>query len=293
MVKSGDKHLELLRDGREVFLRGERVADVTDHGAFRNSVQSAAALYDVQAAPENLELLTYASPDTGDRVNRQWQQPANYDELLTRRRALERWAETHYGFMGRSPDHVASCISGMVMGAELFDGYDKKRAGALRDYYRYARDNDLFLTYVIINPQADRSKTAHEQADEFLTAGVVDEDSEGLTVRGAKMLGTSSIMANEVFVTCIQPLQEGDEKYAISFAIPMNAPGLKVLSRKSYEECAVSKFDNPLASTASVLPPSASAPRWAAASIPRARPLTIVIPIRDRPRANRSAWRNP
>src|SRR3546814_18093877 len=86
------------------------------------------------------------------------------------------------------------------------------RAAALADYFRYARDNDLFLTYVIINPQADRSKAAHEQADEFLTAGIVDEDSSGLTLRGAKMLATSGIMANEVFVSCIQPLGPGDEK---------------------------------------------------------------------------------
>ncbi|TIU02933.1 MAG: 4-hydroxyphenylacetate 3-monooxygenase, partial [Mesorhizobium sp.] len=56
------------------------------------------------------------------------------------------------------------------------------------------------------------------------------------------------IMANEVFVTCIQPLREGDEPYAVSFAVPMNAGGLKILSRKSYEESAASVFDNPLAS---------------------------------------------
>ena len=35
---------------------------------------------------------------------------------------------------------------------------------------------------------------------------IVDEDAEGVTVRGAKMLGTSSIMANEVFVAHLQPL---------------------------------------------------------------------------------------
>ena len=126
----------------------------------------------------------------------------------------------HFGFMGRSPDHVASCIGGMLMGLDLFEAYDRKRAGALRDYYRYARDNDLFLTYVIINPQADRSKPAHRQADPHLAAGVVDEDGHGLTIRGAKMLATSSIMANEVFVTCIQPLVAGDEKQAVSFAVP-------------------------------------------------------------------------
>jgi 4-hydroxyphenylacetate 3-monooxygenase len=62
------------------------------------------------------------------------------------------------------------------------------------------------------------------------------------------MLATGGIMANEVFVTCIQPLQPGDEKYAVSFAIPMNTKGLKVLSRKSYEAASPSVFDNPLSS---------------------------------------------
>src|SRR5690606_10492554 len=74
------------------------------------------------------------------------------------------------------------------------------------------------------------------------------EDAAGVTVTGAKMLGTSAIMANEVLVTCIQPLQPGDERYALSFCLPLNAPGLKILSRKSYEAAADSMFDNPLAS---------------------------------------------
>jgi len=247
-VKTGKDHVASLHDGRDVYVHGERVADVTTHKAFRNSVASAAALYDFQAQPDKVEIMTFASPDTGRRVNRCWQLPENYTELVGRRGALEAWAELHFGFMGRSPDHVASCISGMFMGIELFEAYDRKRAAALRDYYRFARDNDVFLTYVIINPQADRSKSAHEQADPHLAASVVDEDAKGLTIRGAKMLETSSIMANEVFVTCIQPLVPGDEKQAVSFAVPMNARGLRVLSRKSYEESAVSEFDNPLSS---------------------------------------------
>jgi 4-hydroxyphenylacetate 3-monooxygenase len=76
----------------------------------------------------------------------------------------------------------------------------------------------------------------------------VDEDNQCVTIRGAKMLATSAIMANEVFVSSIQPLAPGEERYAISFAVPMNAPGLRILSRKSYERAAVSQFDNPLSS---------------------------------------------
>lgn len=247
-MKTGTTHLQSLKDGRTVYIDGAEVGDVTVHPAFRNAVVSATSLYDFQAAPENLELMTVESPTTGERVNRTWSLPTTNAELVERRRAMEAWAETHYGFMGRSPDHVASCFAGMVMGLEVFEAYDPRRSAALQDYFRYARDNDLFLTYVIINPQADRSKDASQQQDPFLTAGIVDEDSEGITIRGAKMLATSGIMANEVFVSCIQPLGPGDERYAVSFAVPMNARGLKLLSRKSYEAAAPSAYDNPLAS---------------------------------------------
>ena len=101
---------------------------------------------------------------------------------------------------------------------------------------------------MIVNPQGNQSKSAHEQEDKYLAVGIVDQDAEGITVRGAKMLATSGIMANEVFCSCIQPLREGDEMYALSFAVPMNAKGMKILSRKSYEENATSVFDNPLSS---------------------------------------------
>ena len=150
--------------------------------------------------------------------------------------------------MGRSPDHVASCVTGMYLGLDQFEAYDAERAAALREYFHYARENDLYLTYAILNPQADRSKTAANQPDAYLAARLTGQDAIGITVKGAKMLATSAIMANEVLVTSIQPLAPGDEPYALSFAVPMNTKGLKILSRKSYEQSAGSVFDNPLSS---------------------------------------------
>ncbi len=247
-MKSGADHLASLRDGREVYIRGEKVADVTRHPAFRNAVASAAYLYDFQSLPENIEKLTFPSPATGERVGRCWQLPTSNAELVARREALAACAETHFGFMGRSPDHVASCLAGMYMGIEEFEAFDPKRAAALRDYFHFVRDHDLYLTYAIINPQADRSKSAAEQPGAFHAARICDQSSRGIVVTGSKMLATSAIMANEVLVTCIQPLAPQDAAYAFSFAVPMNAPGLKILSRKSYEWGAGSVFDNPLSS---------------------------------------------
>ena len=247
MPKSGGDHLASLRDGRSIYIDGARVEDPTSCRAFRNVASSVKRLYDFANSPANRDLMTFET-ETGGRANRIWQLPASYADLIERRKALEAWTALHAGFLGRAPDHVASCISGMRMGLAVFEGYDPARAKALEGYYRYARDNDLYLTYVIINPQADRSKGAAEQADPFLTASVVDRDVEGITVRGAKMLATGGVVANEVLVATLQPLQRGEERYALSFAVPMNAKGLKMLSRKSYEAASGSIFDNPLAS---------------------------------------------
>ena len=247
VAKTGEEHLRSLRDGRTVYIDGRLVEDVTEHPAFRNSVRMAASLYDFQARPENLEFMTFAPEGANRRINRCWQMPRSYEEMVARRKAMQAWSVVSYGFMGRSPDHVASSLVGQRMGIEVFRRHGEARAKALADYFDYASRNDLFLTYVIINPQADRSKEWAEQ-DPDLVARVVDEDAQGLTIRGAKMLGTSSIMANEVLVANLQPLKPGEEAIAFSCVLPMNAKGLRVLSRRSYEAEAKSVYDNPLSS---------------------------------------------
>ncbi len=248
MAKTGEQHLKSLRDGREVFLDGKKVDDVTTHPAYKNAVAAAAALYDFQADPDHIDYMTFKSPTSGERVNRCWQLTKNYEELVTRRKAIAGWSQLSGGWLGRSPDHIASSMVGQVMGLPVFEKHSKERAKALVNYFEYVRDSDAYMTYVIINPQADRNKSTGEMQDEYLATGVVDEDSEGITVRGAKMLGTGSIMANEVLFANIQPLKPGEEKYAISFALPMNARGLKVMSRRSYEGSASSVYDYPLSS---------------------------------------------
>lgn len=247
VCRTGEEHLKSLRDGRAVYIDGERITDVTTHPAFRNAVRSAASLYDFQARSENLELMTFAPDGVERRINRSWQIPKTYDEMVLRRKAIQAWAGVSYGFMGRSPDHLASTLVGQRIGIEVFRRHGEDRARAFADYFDYVSHQDLFVTYLLANPQADRSKSWGEQVPE-LVARIVEEDSAGLTIRGAKILGTSSIMANEVLIANLQPLRPGEEDLAFACALPMNAQGLRVLARKSYEAAAKSVFDNPLSS---------------------------------------------
>ena len=249
MPKDGRQHIESLKDGRQIFIDGALVENHVEHPAFRESIGSAAAMYEFQSRPENIERMTFASPTTKGRVSRMWQLPTTYAELVERRMALESLANLSCGFLGRSPDHVASALSGMYMGLDLFQAHGERYGKALSSYYEYARDNDLYLTYAIISPQADRSKGPGEQADEFVAAGVVDEDQTGITIKGAKMLATGCPMANEVMVASIQPLKPGDERYSFTAMVPLGDKRLKMLSRKSFEGSAVSKFDNPLSAS--------------------------------------------
>jgi 4-hydroxyphenylacetate 3-monooxygenase len=246
MPRSGQQYLESLRDHRRVFLDGNKVLSVPDHRGFRNAAASIAGLYDYQAKPENLDRMTFVTP-TGARVSRTWQLPTSYAELVERREALVSWAELHQGFMGRSPDHVGSTISAMFMSADVYDSSAGGKASAVRDYYAYARDNDLYLSYVIIDPQGDRSRGTSEGDNADLAVSICDEDAEGITVRGSKMLGTGAALSNEVLVTTLRPLKPDEARYAFTAVVPIGAPGVKLMSRRSYEGSATSQFDYPLA----------------------------------------------
>ena len=61
---TGAEYLESLRDGREVYVYGERVKDVTTHPAFRNAARSIARLYDALHAEKTKGILT-SPTDTG------------------------------------------------------------------------------------------------------------------------------------------------------------------------------------------------------------------------------------
>src|ERR1700709_2512425 len=100
VAKTGAEHIASLRDGRTVYIDGQLVPDVTTHPAFRNAVQSAGAPSDLPTQPENSELMTFKPEGSNRRVNRAWQMPRSYEEMVLRRKALQAWSGVHYGFMG-------------------------------------------------------------------------------------------------------------------------------------------------------------------------------------------------
>ena len=113
MLLSGEEYLESLRDGRVVYLGGERVDDVTRHRGFRNAARSFAMIYDVKKDSAHRELLAYE--DEGELHSMYWLMPRSRDDLVRRLKAHEYIADLSYGLLGRTPDFYAGFVVALAI----------------------------------------------------------------------------------------------------------------------------------------------------------------------------------
>ena len=188
-IRTGDQYIQSLRNQKpEVWLGGKKIDNVVDHPYFAQPVKEIAKLYDMQHDPEYQDKITHISEETGKRVNNSFLNPTKLEHLQARRQLFEVWAESTFGLMGRTPDFLNTVITGMAANDWFYREHGDQYGENIINYYKYIRDNDLFLTHAIVNPQNDRSKSSHGQGDEFTHLGVVRETEEGLIVRGAKCL---------------------------------------------------------------------------------------------------------
>ena len=243
---TGQEYLDSLRDGREVYIYGERVKDVTVHPAFRNAARTIARLYDALHDANTKDALTCPT-DTGSGgyTHKFFRVAHSREDLIGQRDAIAHWARMSYGWMGRTPDYKASLMN--TLGAN-FAFYDKFADNAKR-WYQRAQDHVLFMNHAIVNPPVDRAKAADQVKDVFIT--IQKETDAGIYVSGAKVVATSSALTHYNFLGQNAAMAINDSDLAVMFIAPMNMPGVKLLCRTSYEMMASvmgSPFDYPLSS---------------------------------------------
>jgi 4-hydroxyphenylacetate 3-monooxygenase len=238
MLKTGSEHLEQLRDGRVVYIGSERVDDVTTHPAFRNGARSMAAIYDMKRADAQ-----YSYEEGGERFSSYFLRARSKADLETRLRLHRAIADMSYGLLGRSPDHVSSFVTGMAMNPGVFGKFEEN----LKAYYEHMRREDVYGVYAVIPPQAARNPEFYvKQNIPVPTLRVVREDDDGVVISGMKMLATGAVFANEIWIGNLIPLAPNQLPESITCAIPVNAKGVTLWSRKAYERHASSEFESPL-----------------------------------------------
>ena len=250
-ARTGQEYLDAIgAKAITVEIEGERTTGkVAEIPAFRNVLQSYAALYDMQHDAELRDVMTYESPTSGERVGMSFLEPKTHVDLVRRREMMQTWARSTNGMLGRTGDYLNSALMAMAGAAEWFAQGDARFSENVRNYYEYVREQDLLLTHTLIMPQANRAKQVSEQKDPFLAARIAEERDDGVLVRGARMLATIGPIADELLVmpsTVIRGTPE-DAPYSYALAVPTDTPGLRFLCRESFD-LGRSRFDHPFGS---------------------------------------------
>ncbi len=233
-ARTGSQFLEgLKRNPPSIWVDGEKVEDPTAHPATANVARSIAGLYDLQHRPDLVEVMTYPSPSSGDRVGMSFIEPRDRADLRRRARMHKVWADASLGFLGRSPDYLNVSVMAAARASAYFEQADPRFGANIRSYYQHVRENDLCLTHALTSPQVNREKRADQLSDPFIALGLVKELDEGIVVRGARMLATLPI-ADEllVFPSTVFTEQEEMTRYALAFALPCSTPGLSFQCRE-------------------------------------------------------------
>jgi len=228
-----DEYRASLRDGRVLFWDGEKIEDMTEHPSFRVPIDVALRDYEYED-PERRDILTYKTED-GELAHRVYQIPASEQDLLDRMRMASQLS-------------IVGGVTGVFMALmsvrDEVAAVNPQYAENIQSLYHLARDRDLRAAEVITDAKGDRSRRANQQDDPDLYVRIVDRQSDGIVVRGAKFHITAAALVHEQVVMPTKSMRPGEEDYAVAFSIPTNTPGIKIINR-SFAEPKLNEFDYP------------------------------------------------
>jgi 4-hydroxyphenylacetate 3-monooxygenase len=243
---TGQEYLDSLRDGREIWIYGERVKDVTTHPAFRNTARMIARLYDALHDPAKKDVLTTPTETGNGGFTHKFYKPSrNVEEMVGARDAIAEWARLSYGWIGRSPDYKAAFLATLGANSGFYAPYEENA----KRWYKTVVEEVAFVNHAIVNPPVDRDKPLDEVKDVYMH--VEEETDAGLIVSGAKVVATTSSLTHLNFIANNGALPIKTKEFAFVCIVPTGAKGVKLLCRPSYEMTAAvmgTPFDYPLSS---------------------------------------------
>ena len=246
-ARTGAEYVDGLRgDGREVWLGGERVRDVAGHPAFRGSVRGIAGFFDWQH--RYADECIAADPVSGRPTGISHLVPRSAGDLRRRHRGLERLARYSVGMLGRTPDYVNLTFAGFAAQRGVWAaGGNAGGAENLAVFQRRVAERDLALTHTIIHPVVDGRIAPYDGVNGRVALRKAGDTSEGIVVRGARILATLGPFADELAVYPGQPIPKDAGDLALVFSVPLSTPGLKIVCRDHYGIDA-DPFDKPFSS---------------------------------------------
>jgi 4-hydroxyphenylacetate 3-monooxygenase len=232
MLRTGNDYREGLRDGREIWIDGEQVKDVTTHKAFKPIVDVRARMYDMAHEARYADTMSYL--DGNNRNSILLKRPVEQKDWWDKWRACDAVMNDIRGVVTRVGDETVGEMWSLYDGRDVLNEIDPRFADNIDNHIRAVLEKDIFHVSANTDPKGDRSKRPQDQ-DPDMMVHVVKETDKGIIIRGAKY-ETASAYADQAF---LKPTVGAwtDEKlsdYAVGCIVKMGAPGVKHICRSSF-----------------------------------------------------------
>jgi aromatic ring hydroxylase len=230
-LMSSQDYVNSLKDGREIYYRGTKVYDVTQHEVLRSAVNHASLIYKLQENEKTRDLFVYKDDNFGY-SSKFYKIPRNGNDLMERFNLIYETSKMGRGSFDVIKGIGSDAIFALMIITKKIDSYLKTRYYEnIMKFYEYVIKNDLGLAVAQTDVKGDRDLRPFEQEDKDLYLRIVDKNKDGIIVRGAKSHITQAPVANEIIVLPTRNMSEKDKDYAVSFSIPSNTKGLKMISK--------------------------------------------------------------
>lgn len=224
-----EQYVQSLRNmNLKVYLMGELVENPVDHPIIKPSMNSVAMTYELAQMPEYQDLMTAKSNLTGKTINRFCHLHQDTSDLVKKvkmQRLLgQKTASCFQRCVGMDAFNAIYSTT-FEMDQKLGTQYHKR----FTEYLKFVQENDLTVDGAMTDPKGDRSLSPSKQADADLYLRIVKTLPNGIVVRGAKAHQTGAVNSHEHLVMPTVALKEEDADYAVSFAVPSDAPGVVMI----------------------------------------------------------------
>jgi aromatic ring hydroxylase len=216
-MRDAAEYLEGLRDEREVWYRGERVPDVTAHPELGIAARHGSLDFSLAEDPDHAELAVTDGASTFYHL------PRNSADLRRRSALIEASTtkgETLVVLLKEIGTDALFALHRVTHGTEFHQRVEA--------FHRYCREHDLALATAQTDVKGDRSKGPSGQSDPDLYLRIVERRADGIVVRGAKVHTSCTPNVDEIIVLPTRALAEGEEDWAVSFAVPVATKGVKL-----------------------------------------------------------------
>ena len=244
MIRTAAEYLESIRDGRQVWINGEKVDDVPTHPMFKPLVDIRARIYEMQHDAATRDTMTYE--ENGETFAVGLKLPYTQEDWYRKREATDAVMDDVGGIVTRVGDETVGEMWSLFDGQDVLNEVDPQFSQNIRDHIDRVIRIDPFHVSANTDPKGDRSKAPQDQDPDMLLH-VVRETDQGIVVRGAKY-ETAAPYANQAF-TKPTIANWGDSElsdYAVGFICDLGSPGIKMICRTGFTGRAPAE-DYPLA----------------------------------------------